>query len=189
MSRCQAIVDAVAAMETMRRLSTRNSARISHSPQITFGDPDAEFAAADHRLAVHVGHGRVAALPIETRGGIAAYDAENGKYTLWLSTQAAWIERTDLAKALGIPEEDLHVITPDVGGAFGGKMTAYRETILLLALARIVGRPVRWIATRTEDLQTSMHGREAVTDGEVAFDRDGRSARCACEPSPTSARI
>lgn len=147
---------------------------VTLAAELTVGDPDAEFAAADHRLTVHVGHGRVAALPIETRGGIAAYDRGTGKYTLWLSTQAAWTERTDLAKALGIPEEDLHVITPDVGGAFGGKMTAYRETILLLALARIVGRPVRWIATRTEDLQTSMHGREAVTDGEVAFDRDGR---------------
>lgn len=170
-----AIVSAVAAMaEDASLVHPEFGTNITLTADLTVGDPDAEFAAADHRLAVHVGHGRVAALPIETRGGIAAYDSETGTYTLWLSTQAAWSERTDLAKALGIPEDDLHVITPDVGGAFGGKMTAYRETILLLALARIVGRPVRWIATRSEDLQTSMHGREAVTDGEVAFDHDGR---------------
>lgn len=170
-----AVVNAVAAMaDDAPLVHPEFGTNVTLASEITVGDPDAEFAAADHRLAVHVGHGRVAALPIETRGGIAAYDPDTGKYTLWLSTQAAWIERTDLAKALGIPEEDLHVITPDVGGAFGGKMTAYRETILLLALARMVGRPVRWIATRSEDLQTSMHGREAVTDGEVAFDRDGR---------------
>lgn len=135
---------------------------------------DAEFAAAQHRLPVHVGHARVAALPMENRGGIGLYDAENDAYTLYLSTQAAWLERTDLATALSVPEERIRVITPDVGGAFGGKMTAYREDILLLAAARLVGRPVRWIATRAEDLQSSMHGREAFTDGEVAFDADGR---------------
>ena len=138
------------------------------------GDADAEFASAEHRLAVHVGHGRVAALPMETRGGIGAYDAETGQYTLWLSTQAAWLERGDAAQALGVPEENVRVITPDVGGAFGGKMTIYRETILTLAAARVVGRPVRYIATRSEDLLSSMHGREAYTDGEVAFDSDGR---------------
>jgi aerobic carbon-monoxide dehydrogenase large subunit len=138
------------------------------------GDVEAEFAAADHRLAVHVGHGRVAALPMETRGGIGTYDAQTDQYTLWLSTQAAWLERTDAAQALGVPEEHIRVITPDVGGAFGGKMTLYRETVLLLALARIVGRPVRYLATRSEDLLSSMHGREAYTDGEVAFDDDGR---------------
>lgn len=170
-----AVVDAVAALEADAPiLHPEFGTNATLTAASTFGEPDAEFAAADCRLAVHVGHGRVAALPIETRGGIAAYDTETRKYTLWLSTQAAWSERTDLAKALDIPEDDLHVITPDVGGAFGGKMTAYRETILVLALARIVGRPVRWVASRTEDLQSSMHGREAVTDGEVAFDRDGR---------------
>lgn len=135
---------------------------------------DAEFAAAQHRQPVHVGHARVAALPMENRGGIGLYDADDDAYTLYLSTQAAWLERTDLAVALGVPEERIRVITPDVGGAFGAKMTAYREDILLLAAARLVGRPVRWIATRAEDLQSSMHGREAFTDGEVAFDADGR---------------
>src|SRR5829696_10175122 len=68
------------------------------------GDVESEFAAADHRLAVHVGHGRVAAMPMETRGGIGAYDAESDQYTLWLSTQSAWLERTDAAQALGVPE-------------------------------------------------------------------------------------
>jgi carbon-monoxide dehydrogenase large subunit len=147
---------------------------ITMEAQIETGDVDAEFVAAEHRMAVHVGHGRVAAIPIETRGGIASYDPETNQYTLWLSTQAAWSERTDIAQALGVPEDDLRIITPDVGGAFGAKMTAYRESIMLLALARIVGRPVRWLASRGEDLQASMHGREAYTDGEVAFDGDGR---------------
>lgn len=135
---------------------------------------DAAFDAADQRIPVRMGHGRVAAMPIEPRGGIGIHDEETDQYTLYLSTQAAWIERTDVAQALGLPEEQIRVITPDVGGAFGAKMTTYRETVLLLAVAKIIRRPVRWIATRMEDLQSSMHGREAVTDGEVAFDSDGR---------------
>ncbi|HEU0113059.1 MAG TPA: xanthine dehydrogenase family protein molybdopterin-binding subunit, partial [Thermomicrobiales bacterium] len=147
---------------------------VSLTSEFTTGDVDAAFAAAEHRLAVHVGHSRVAALPLEPRGGIGLYDPDSGQYTLWLSTQAAWTERTDLAQALAVPEEQIRVITPDVGGAFGAKMTAYREDILLLALARLVGRPVRWLATRSEDLQASMHGREASTDGDVAFDGNGR---------------
>lgn len=138
------------------------------------GDVDAELAAADHRLRVHVGHGRVAGLPIETRGGIAIHDPDSGQFTIWLSTQAAWLERGDLSKALGVTDDEVRVVTPDVGGAFGAKMTLYRESIVIAALARALGRPVRWIATRMEDLQSSMHGREAVTDGVVAFDTDGR---------------
>ncbi|MGH9174449.1 MAG: xanthine dehydrogenase family protein molybdopterin-binding subunit, partial [Vicinamibacterales bacterium] len=138
------------------------------------GDLDSEFAAAEHRLTVHVGHGRVAGLPIETRGAVALYEADTDQFTIWLSTQAAWLERGDIAKALGMTDENVRVVTPDVGGAFGAKMTLYRETIVIAALARIVERPVRWVATRMEDLLSSMHGREAFTDGEVAFDSDGR---------------
>ena len=170
-----AVVDPRAALaDDAPRVHAQFDSNVVFSAEMDTGGVDEAFAAAEHRLAVHVGHARVAALPMETRGGIGAFDAESGQYTLWLGTQAAWIERTDLAKALGVPEEQVRVITPDVGGAFGGKMTAYREDILLLALARIVDRPVRWVATRNEDLLSSMHGREAYTDGEVAFDGDGR---------------
>ena len=122
------------------------------------GDVEAEFAAADHRLAVHIGHGRVAALPMETRGGIGAYDAQTDQYTLaeHAGGLAGAHRRGAGARRAG---ENIRVITPDVGGAFGGKMTLYRETVLLLALAKIVGRPVCYIATRSEDLLSSMHGR------------------------------
>lgn len=170
-----AIVDGLRAIDDSQILvHPQFGTNVVTSAERDTGAVDEAFAAADHRLSVHVGHGRVAAIPIENRGGIAAYDDATRQYTLWLSTQAAWIERTDLAQAMGVPEDRVRVITPDVGGAFGAKMTTYRESILLLALARQVGRPVQWIATRSEDLQSSMHGREAFTDGEVAFDNDGR---------------
>ncbi|HET7094735.1 MAG TPA: molybdopterin cofactor-binding domain-containing protein, partial [Thermomicrobiales bacterium] len=169
-----AVVDARAALAPDAPLVHEEfGTNVTLTAEFTTGDVAAAFAAADHRLAVHVGHSRVAAVPLEPRGGIGRYDPESGQYTLWLSTQAAWTERTDLAQALAVPEEQIRVVTPDVGGAFGAKMTAYREDILLLALAKIIGRPVRWLASRSEDLQASMHGREAYTDGEVAFDDDG----------------
>lgn len=147
---------------------------VAYHAAIDVGDADGAFATAAHRLRLRVAHSRVAAVPIEPRGGIAQFDPTTESYTVWLSTQAAWTARADLAAALGISPEQIRVITPDVGGAFGAKMTIYREDVLLLALARLTGRPVRWIATRTEDLQSSMHGREAFTDAEVAFEADGQ---------------
>lgn len=169
-----AVVDPSAALDPdSPRVHEEFDTNVALSAEHDTGGVDAAFAVAAHRLAVHVGHARVAAIPIENRGGIGAFDPATGQYTLWLSTQAAWLERADLAKALKVPEDQIRVITPDVGGAFGAKMTAYREDILLLALARLVGRPVRWIATRAEDLLSSMHGREASTESEVAFDADG----------------
>jgi carbon-monoxide dehydrogenase large subunit len=168
-----AVVNAADAANDLILVHAELGTNIALTAKIESGDVDAELAAADHRLPIHAGHGRIAALPIETRGGIASYDPLAEQFTLWLSTQAAWGERADLAVALGVGEERIRVITPDVGGAFGAKMTVYRETILLLALAKLVGRPVRYLASRSEDLQSSTSGRDSITDGEVAFDRDG----------------
>jgi carbon-monoxide dehydrogenase large subunit len=170
-----AIVDAAAALEPGAELvHPELGSNVAASGIAATGDVDAAFAAADRRLGLRVSHARVAALPIETRGGIAAYDVATATYTLWLTTQTAWLERAALATALGIEEERIRVITPDVGGGFGMKGVTYPEDILLLCLARITGRPVRWVSTRSEDLLSSMHGREATTDVEVAFDDDGR---------------
>jgi carbon-monoxide dehydrogenase large subunit len=137
------------------------------------GNVDEAFARAERRITVEVRHGRVAGMPIEPRGVLAWTDEPSGRLNVALGTQAAWIERTDLAAMFGMAESDLRVITPDVGGAFGAKMTAYREDALLAALARMMRRPVRWISTRAEDFQSSMHGRDAWSSGEVAFDTDG----------------
>ncbi len=149
----------------------RNEAYRAHHAN---GDVDAVFARAQHRITVEVRHGRVAGMPIEPRGVLAWTDQATGRLHVALGTQAAWIERTDLAAMLSMPEDDLRVVTPDVGGAFGAKMTAYREDALVAALARTLGRPVRWMSTRAEDFQSSMHGRDARSSGEVAFDDDGR---------------
>lgn len=169
-----AVVDAVKALEdgapiVHEALGTNEAYHTHHAS----GDVDAAFAAAKHKVTVKLRHGRVAAVPMETRG-VLAWVAEDGRLTVSLATQAAWLERTDLAKALGMEESDLRVLTPDVGGAFGAKMTLYREDMLVAVLAKRLGRPVRWISTRMEDMFSSMHGREAYSEAEVAVDESGK---------------
>ena len=85
---------------------------VAMTARVETGDVEAAFAAADDRLTIHARHPRIAALPIEPRGGIAAYDQDADSYSVWISTQAAWGERTDLAQALGIDEARIRLITP-----------------------------------------------------------------------------
>jgi carbon-monoxide dehydrogenase large subunit len=169
------VVDACAALESdapiVHAALGTNEAFSVHR---TAGDVAAAFARAHRLVPVRVQHARVAAIPIEPRGVLAWTDAATGQLIVCLGTQAAWLERTDLAKVLGMAEDELRVITPDVGGAFGAKMTAYREDAVVASLARHLDRPVRWMSTRLEDLHASMHGREASSEGEVAVLADGR---------------
>ncbi len=117
---------------------------------------------------------RVAPLPLEPRGAVGRYDPSTDEYTLWSSSQVPHRMRSELAAALAIPESSLRVIVPDVGGGFGGKVCAYQEDVLVLWLARMCGRPVRWVSTRGEDLQSTMHAREEVIEAAGAFTADGR---------------
>jgi carbon-monoxide dehydrogenase large subunit len=170
-----AVVDGLAALEPSSPLVHEAlGTNEAFCVQRRSSDVNAVFRDADRVVDVRVKHARVAAIPIEPRGVLAWVDAETGRLTVYLGTQAAWLERTDLAKVLGVAEQDVRVVTPDVGGAFGAKMTLYREDVIVAALARQLGRPVRWMSTRLEDLQASMHGREAVSEGQVAVRKDGR---------------
>ncbi|MDQ3811080.1 MAG: xanthine dehydrogenase family protein molybdopterin-binding subunit [Chloroflexota bacterium] len=170
-----AVVDGPAALESTSPLVHEGlGTNEAFCVQRTSGDVDAAFRTADRVVDVRVKHARVAAIPIEPRGVLAWVDGETGRLTVNLGTQAAWLERTDLATVLGLAEDDLRIVTPDVGGAFGAKMTLYREDVIVAGLARQLGRPVRWMSTRVEDLQASMHGREAVSQGQVAVRKDGR---------------
>ncbi len=137
------------------------------------GDVDDAFAAAEHVVELAIRNGRVAPLPLEPRGGVARYDPATNEYTLWLSTQVPHRARSELVHALGIPESALRIVVPDVGGGFGAKVNAYPEDLALLLLARLVGRPVRWVSARREDLLTSMHARESLIEVAAAFSGDG----------------
>jgi len=137
------------------------------------GDVDGAFSRAAHVVKVRLDHNRLAGAPMEPRGVLARYDAGTDELTLWLTTQNPFLSRADLATVLGFPEHKLRVIAPDVGGGFGVKGPLYREEIVAAALSRQVGRPIRWISTRTEDLLTTIQARAAVTEAEGAVTADG----------------
>jgi carbon-monoxide dehydrogenase large subunit len=136
------------------------------------GDVDKAFAEAEHIVRMRIASPRLVALAIEPRG-VLAKPEPTGDLTVWLSTQSPHRVRADLASAIGFPEHRIRVIAPDVGGGFGSKGTLYQEEALACHLALQLGRPVKWIATRSEDFLTTTQGRDQVMTSELALKRDG----------------
>jgi aerobic carbon-monoxide dehydrogenase large subunit len=140
------------------------------------GDVERAFARADRIVSLRIAHSRIAPVAIEARGVLASPDPAGDELTVWTSTQMPFGVRAALAAAMKMPEHQIRVIAPEVGGGFGSKACPYREELLVAFLARHLGRPVKWISTRSEDLLTSMHAREEVDLVEAAVERDGRIA-------------
>ena len=138
------------------------------------GDPDRAFREAAHHVTLTVQQQRLCGVPLEPRGALARWDPDTGELTVWTSTQAPFRVRSSLARMLGLDEARVRVIAPDVGGGFGVKGGPYREEVLVAWLARRLGRPVKWVSTRAEDLLTTNHGRGGRSTGELALDADGR---------------
>jgi aerobic carbon-monoxide dehydrogenase large subunit len=109
---------------------------------------------------------------IEPRG-VLAQAGPTGEVTMWSATQVPHVLRFALQLVLGIPESKLRVIAPDVGGGFGSKLNVYAEEALAVALARRLGRPVRWIEERSENYLATIHGRDFVTELTFAATTDG----------------
>jgi carbon-monoxide dehydrogenase large subunit len=138
------------------------------------GDTAAALAAAPRRIKRRFVHHRYAAMPMECRGVLAQYDRRTDSLTVWSSTQVVhWIRR-ELGRRLGLAEERIRVIAPDVGGGFGGKGHVYPEDLLIPYLAMKLDRPVMWIEDRIEHIQNSAHSRDTVHEAEIGFDDDGR---------------
>jgi carbon-monoxide dehydrogenase large subunit len=138
------------------------------------GDADTTLANAPHRLRRRFYHHRYAAVPMECRGVVSAYDSRTNSATIWSSTQVVHWVRREAAALLGLPEARVRCIALDVGGGFGGKGHVYPEDLLITFLARQLGRPVRWIEERREHLMSATHSRDQLHDVEVGFDEDGR---------------
>jgi carbon-monoxide dehydrogenase large subunit len=138
------------------------------------GDADGVLMRAPHRLKRRFHHHRYAAVPMETRGVVAAYDVRTDAMTIWSSTQVVHWVRREAAALLGLPEARVRCIALDVGGGFGGKGHVYPEDMLVTFLARRLGRPVRWIEGRSEHLMSATHSRDQWHDLEVGFDDGGR---------------
>lgn len=138
-------------------------------------ETDAIFARAPHVVGIRVANNRVIANFIETRGAVADYDAGRDSFLLHVASQGVHPLRDLIAgDILHIDKEKLRVVTGDVGGGFGTKTLLYREYPLVLEAARRLGRPVRWIAGRSEHFLGDAHGRDNLTTAEMALDAHGR---------------
>jgi len=136
---------------------------------------DAAFARARHVVSVRLENNRLSANALEPRGTIGDYDPASGSFTLYTSTQNPHGIRSEIAHGVfHLPETKLRVIAPDVGGGFGMKGDCYPEDVLALWASRRVGRPVKWIQTRSEGLLGDDHGRDQVIYGEMALDEQGK---------------
>src|SRR5437667_11409863 len=139
------------------------------------GDADAAMARAHRVLRERLTIERSCGSPMETRGVAAEWDRHRRRLRVWDSTQAPLPIKNGLARLFGLPEFDVEVIAPDVGGGFGTKiMLFYPEEILVPYAAITLGRPVKWIEDRREHLVASNQERGQIHDVEVAVDGDGR---------------
>ncbi|MEL6290603.1 MAG: xanthine dehydrogenase family protein molybdopterin-binding subunit [Pseudomonadota bacterium] len=133
------------------------------------------MASADHVVTLDIRNNRVTAAPMEPRGCVAHYDAASDGYTLWNSSQNIHANREIIAQSiLNLDPEKVRHVAPDVGGGFGGKNSVYAEPALALHAARTIGRPVRWVADRSEAFLTDTHGRDQVSTVSLALNADGR---------------
>jgi aerobic carbon-monoxide dehydrogenase large subunit len=138
------------------------------------GDVEGAFAKSDWVFRRRIHTNRLSASPLETRGCLVDCEPSTGYMTVWSSTQTPDLLRWTLATVLEHPHHRIRAIAPDVGGGFGPKMSTYPEEVVVAALARRLGRPVRWIEDRRESLLTMNHSKEQVVDLELAVRSDGR---------------
>ena len=138
------------------------------------GNVDKAFAEADHVFTMHIASPRQVALAMEPRGIVASPDPFGKNLTVWLSTQGPHRARAEIANTLGFAENKIHLIAPDVGGGFGSKGPVYREDIVACYLALKLRKPVKWVATRSEDFITTIQGRDQAMTSEMALRKDGK---------------
>jgi carbon-monoxide dehydrogenase large subunit len=137
------------------------------------GDVDAAFAAADLVVSRSFHIPRQSMVPMEPRGVVASYDRGMHVLTLWTSSQDVHRPRASISCALGIPEDRIHVILPDVGGSFGQKQLPPAESAIAAHAAMVIGRPVKWVEDRLENFKSAPQGRAVDADIELAVRSDG----------------
>ena len=138
---------------------------------------EAAFKLATHVTRLDIVNNRLVPNAMEPRAAIGEYDAGSDSFTLWNTTQNPHVARLVISAFVGLtPEHKLRVIAPDVGGGFGSKIFIYPEEVVALWASKRVGRPVRWVADRSEAFLCDAHGRDHVTRAEMAFGADGRIA-------------
>src|SRR5438477_12347044 len=136
---------------------------------------DAAFKTAAVTVKKRIVNRRLVANAMEPRACVARFDAATGDLTLWVTSQNPHVHRLLMtAFVLGIPEHKVRVIAPDVGGGFGSKIFLYNEETVCTWATKQIKRPIRWTANRRESFQTDCHGRDHVTDVELALSKEGK---------------
>jgi carbon-monoxide dehydrogenase large subunit len=143
------------------------------SPEVTFGDVDGAFARADRVVRADLSQHRHQNVPMEGRGSVCSYDSAAGELTVYSATQGVHATRMLMSGQLGIPLEKVKVLAGDVGGSFGLKIGASREELACAAASRQLGRPVRWIEDRSENLTVSGQARDESFEVEAAVTTEG----------------
>ena len=141
---------------------------IAYKWELEGGDLKAAFKSADKVIKQRIVNQRLIPVPLEPRGVLAEYKPGEGQLTVWSSTQIPHLLRTQIASMLKYPETLVRVITPEVGGGFGSKLNVYPEEALVAYLAMQTGKPVKWMESRRENFQATIHGRGQVGTLEAA---------------------
>ena len=147
---------------------------------VTGGDVDAAFAAADVVVRDHIVQQRLIPTAMEPRSAVVQWAAASRELTLWNTTQNPHIVRFIASIVLGVPEDRLRVIAPEVGGGFGSKIAQYPGEFIAAFCAMRLARPVKWTETRSENYIATTHGRDHVQEVEMAATRDGRITGLRC---------
>jgi carbon-monoxide dehydrogenase large subunit len=134
----------------------------------------AAFDAAEVVVEQGIYIPRIHVASIETCGCVASFDAVEGKLTVWMTTQAPHAIRTVFSLVSGIPEHKIRVVSPDIGGGFGGKVPVYPGYVVAVVAALKTGKPVKWIEDRSENLQADSFARDYHISAELAAQRDGK---------------
>ena len=135
---------------------------------------EAAFTAADVVVVQDMVYPRVHPAPMETCGAVADYDRIDGKLTLWSTTQAPHAHRTLYAIVAGLPEHKIRVISPDIGGGFGGKVPIYPGYVCAIVASIVTGKPVKWMEDRSENLISTGFARDYIMRGQIAATKDGK---------------
>ncbi len=168
------IVDAeVAAQDGGAVIHEQFGTNVAYKLTAGEGDIETAFSGSDHVIKQRIVNQRLAPVAMEGRGVLARYYPGEKELTIWSSTQIPHLLRTQLAIMLGMPENKLRVITPEVGGGFGSKLNVYAEEALLGWISMQTGKPVKWIETRRENMQATIHGRDQIGEVEIGCMNDG----------------
>jgi aerobic carbon-monoxide dehydrogenase large subunit len=162
------------------QLHTEAPGNVAFHWTVAGGDVDAAFKSAEVVVRDRIIQQRLIPSALEPRGAVAQFTPATGELTLWNTTQNPHIVRFIMSVVTGVPEDRLRVIAPEVGGGFGSKIAQIQGDFITAFCSMKLGRPVKWVETRSENYQSTTHGRDHVQDVELAATKDGRILGLRC---------